>query len=79
MNNKLKRKILKFWGDQGFYPTLLGAFLNPFFIARRGLKIAVAEFSPHLKGRLLDVGCGSKPYERLFQVEEYLCGQIFSC
>ena len=25
-----------------------------------------------MKGRLLDVGCGSKPYKQLFDVEEYI-------
>lgn len=58
--------------EQSFHPTLLGAFVNPFFIARRGLAAAISEFAHHLHGRLLDIGCGRKPYERLFQVDEYV-------
>lgn len=47
-------------------------FFNPFFIARKGLVGAIAEFSKGLSGRLLDVGCGTKPYRRLFHVDEYV-------
>ena len=28
--------------------------------------------APELSGRILDVGCGTKPYQNLFRVEEYL-------
>ena len=33
---------------------------------------AVSAFSPGLQGPLLDVGCGSKPYRKLFNVEAYV-------
>ena len=57
---------------QVFFPNILGVFFNPFFIARKGLAAAIAEFSNGLSGRLLDVGCGTKPYRRLFHVDEYV-------
>jgi SAM-dependent methyltransferase len=57
---------------QMFLPGWLGVFVNPFYIARNGLHKAVAEFSPLISGRMLDVGCGSKPYQSLFQVDEYV-------
>lgn len=57
---------------QAFFPNIFGAFLNPFFIARKGLASAIAEFSKGLSGRLLDVGCGTKPYRKLFHVDEYI-------
>jgi SAM-dependent methyltransferase len=58
--------------EQSFHPSWWGAFVNPFFIARRGLATAVKSYAPYLSGRLLDVGCGRKPYERYFHVDEYV-------
>jgi SAM-dependent methyltransferase len=55
-----------------FDPGYLGFFVNPFFFARRGLRRAVAELGSELSGRILDVGCGGKPYEALFNAEEYV-------
>lgn len=50
----------------------LGLLLNPFYLARKGLYQSIAELAPQLGGRLLDVGCGRKPYEHLFQTTEYV-------
>lgn len=50
-----------------FYPGLLGLFLNPFFFARRGLVKHVRLCASAMTGKILDVGCGKKPYKRLFQ------------
>lgn len=57
-----------------FCPSFLfGLILNPFFIIRRGLYTGVKIISAEFKGgRLLDFGCGSKPYLHLFDVDEYL-------
>jgi SAM-dependent methyltransferase len=45
---------------------------NPFWFIRRSLLKKVQEYAPKLSGRLLDFGCGSKPYESLFtNVSEY--------
>lgn len=57
---------------QNFYPGWTGIFVNPFYIARAGLCAAMTELAPNLSGRLLDVGCGTKPYQALFQVEGYV-------
>lgn len=57
---------------QLFFPGFLGIFSNPFFIARKGLADAIAEWAPQLQGKLLDVGCGTKPYRSLFRVETYV-------
>lgn len=47
--------------------------INPAFLPRRALWRAMTEAAPLIHGRLLDVGCGSKPYRKLFpQVEDYL-------
>lgn len=55
-----------------FFPGLLGIFVNPFYFARKGLCDAITEYAPLLSGRLLDVGCGSKPYRSLFAVDAYI-------
>jgi SAM-dependent methyltransferase len=57
---------------QMFFPGFLGVFVNPFYFARSGLRDAMTEFAPLLYGRLLDVGCGSKPYRSLFAVTAYI-------
>ena len=68
MIEKLKEIYLR----QMYSPGWLGIFVNPFYFARSGLRDAVTDFAPMLSGRLLDVGCGSKPYQDLFAVEVYI-------
>lgn len=47
--------------------------LNPAFLPRRALWRAMEASAEIATGRLLDVGCGTKPYRSLFtQVSEYL-------
>lgn len=65
-------KLKQLYNKSLFQPTFFGLFFNPFFIIRRGLYKAVSQFSSHLHGRLLDFGCGSKPYKTLFNVSEYV-------
>lgn len=43
-----------------------------FYFIRKGLLEAIQKYSPSLKGKLLDFGCGSKPYRSLFKVDEYV-------
>lgn len=57
---------------QQFSPGLLGIWVNPFYLARKGLYREMTRCAPDLKGRLLDVGCGQKPYTHLFDVDEYV-------
>ena len=64
--------LVRFAREQSFHPRWYGAFVNPFFIARRGLAKAIGQFAPRLGGRLLDVGCGRKPYQRFFRVDQYV-------
>jgi SAM-dependent methyltransferase len=64
----LKAKIR----ERQYTPGFLDLFINPFYFARKGLYQHVASLAPGMGGRLLDVGCGSKPYRRLFNVSEYL-------
>jgi SAM-dependent methyltransferase len=42
------------------------SYLHPRFLAKRALQQWVASEAPAARGRLLDVGCGRKPYAALF-------------
>ena len=42
------------------------------YILRKKLLLAIDKYSNFMKGRMMDFGCGSKPYRSLFNVDEYL-------
>ena len=68
MLNNLKELYKK----EQFKPTILGLFINPFYFARKGLYKNISQLIPHLSGKLLDIGCGTKPYETICKVDEYI-------
>lgn len=45
---------------------------NPGYLTRNRLLKGIARQAPLMSGRLLDFGCGSKPYRPLFGVNEYI-------
>jgi len=49
------------WREKG-----LALFVNPDFFIRKNLYKNVRYYSGFLSGRVLDFGCGSKPYQKLF-------------
>lgn len=63
MYKKIKALIL----SQDFSPSLLGIWTNPFYLARKGLWDEIKNLAPRFYGRVLDVGCGTKPYHSLFK------------
>ena len=69
----MRKLIRAFKSAQDFNPTLLGILVNPYFIVRYNVFKGIKKFSSSFKnGRLLDFGCGSKPYRSLFKVDEYV-------
>jgi SAM-dependent methyltransferase len=70
MIHKLKQIYMK--EMQMFAPSFLGIFMNPFYFIRNGLYRNILANKNFLKGRLLDFGCGQKPYKDFFDVEEYI-------
>jgi SAM-dependent methyltransferase len=58
--------------QQAYRPDWLGIGLNPFYLARRGLYRVMSDLACRMHGALLDVGCGSKPYQALFSVSSYV-------
>lgn len=55
-----------------FNPGFFGLITNPFFIARQGLSSGIREFAGVVNGKILDVGCGTKPYQKFFAYSEYI-------
>lgn len=58
--------------SKSFLPGKAGMFLNPAYLIQRGLACAIRSKAAPINGRLLDFGCGARPYESLFDVEEYI-------
>ena len=66
------KELKQLYANEQFNPRFIGLFINPFYFARKGLYQNVSELIPNLKGKLLDIGCGSKPYQSLCKVDEYI-------
>jgi SAM-dependent methyltransferase len=47
---------------------------HPHFLVYRGLFLDLEQAAAHASGRLLDIGCGNKPYEKMFagRIDEYV-------
>lgn len=74
----MRARLGRVWRAQQFNPGFIGLFVNPFFLARRGLWNEMIAFGGEARGRLLDVGCGTQPYRSLFDVTEYVGLEIDS-
>jgi SAM-dependent methyltransferase len=72
MGNPNHSIIRRWWWRQQFAPGPVGLLLNPFYFARLGLLDAMREFFPQLKGEVLDVGCGRKPYREFVSARRYV-------
>ena len=66
----LKRRAKR----EAFHPTLAGIWLNPYYLARSSLRARIAQVGPRLKGDVLDVGCGEKPYIEYFSAASSYTG-----
>lgn len=58
-------------------PGLIEAFLNSNFLARKELFDKIKQHSGEFSGKILDVGCGTKPYADLFRHTNYIGLDIF--
>ena len=56
-----------------FRPAWYSILANPYFIVRRGLLKKITDFANQdfSNKKILDVGCGVKPYEQLFNTPSY--------
>lgn len=56
-----------------FSKKRIGVFYNPFYLIRRGLYLGIENYASQFSGKLIDLGCGTKPYLHLFKnVNEYI-------
>ena len=67
-----KNRVIDFLKYQSFQPGIFSLFINPFFFIRHAYYRNIKKYIPQLKGKLLDFGCGRKPFENLFTVEKYI-------
>lgn len=68
MNNNLTDYLKQ----QSFQPGIVSLVTNPFFFIRLSYFKNVKKQIPKLRGKMLDFGCGRKPFENLFSVDEYI-------
>ena len=61
-----------------FHPSLIGLFINPFYFSRKGLVQHLTAVSKQVTGKVLDVGCGNKPYMSLYRADQYVGLEIDS-
>jgi SAM-dependent methyltransferase len=66
------KKLRETINREQFFPSGLGLLVNPFYFARKGLYTNIRELGKHVDGVTLDVGCGQKPYEKLFRSSRYV-------
>jgi SAM-dependent methyltransferase len=60
------KKLNKYYLSQLFRPTILSVFINPFYFIRKRLYSEIKQKALLLQGEILDLGCGLKPYNKLF-------------
>jgi SAM-dependent methyltransferase len=69
---KFKQKFKQIYLKAMFDPKGIGILINPYYIIRKGIYEGVYSNKIYLKGKLLDFGCGTKPYKDIIDVEEYI-------
>ena len=73
MFNKIFKVMEKAQFDFSFPYNIVAVFVNPFFFVRKNLYYNIRKFAHKLDGKLLDFGCGCKPYKNFFsECEEYI-------
>jgi len=65
-------KLKRVYHHELFHPTILSVFINPLYFLRKGLWQGFTYHSQQMTGIMLDFGCGSKPYRKIFSVDEYI-------
>ncbi len=66
------KKLEEIYLKETFQPTWMSLFVNPLYFIRKGLFKSIKSNAKYMKGKMLDFGCGSKPYKNLFDVKEYI-------
>lgn len=66
------QSLIAFNRREQFRPGIVGLFINANYFIKGGIYKGVKRNAHRLSGRLLDFGCGNKPYQDLFRVDEYI-------
>lgn len=74
----MKAALRRFYRLRQFDPQWAGILINPFFLARRELWRAISNAAAGMEGPLLDLGCGSRPYESLLKASPYVGVDVYS-
>ena len=69
---KMIGKLKMIYRKEQFNPKIVGLIVNPFYFARKGLYESISQLISNLHGKLLDIGCGTKPYKDICSVDEYI-------
>lgn len=72
MFKKVYRIFTNYFLKEQFRPSLVGIFINPFYFSRRAIVQNIKQYSGNINGKVLDIGCASKPYKELFDTEKYI-------
>lgn len=67
----MREKLFKIYLREEFNPKFIGLFLPGYFMAK-AMYANISNLIPKLSGKLLDIGCGSKPHKSLFSVEDHI-------
>ena len=62
---------MKLYLKEELNPKIIGLFLPNYFVAKEVYR-NMYTLAPKLTGRLLDIGCGTKPFEFMFNGDEYI-------
>jgi SAM-dependent methyltransferase len=65
-------KLKKINHKEQFNPGVVGIFISAGYFIKKGIYDGVKRNAAMLSGRMLDFGCGNKPYQDLFYVREYI-------
>lgn len=73
------KQLNDYYLRQQFFPGFISIIINPFFFFRRCLVQSMKKYAPKLEGKLLDFGCGCKPYQSLFtNISEYIGVDLYN-
>ena len=64
--------LRRFVARQQFHPGVPALLVNPFYFARKGLARHIRAMGEDLRGAVLDVGCGTKPYAPFVRATRYV-------
>lgn len=64
--------LKQYYQASQFKPGFLGCFINPAYFTRKRLYNSISRNAYQMSGKMLDFGCGLRPYQNLMLVDEYL-------